>query len=517
MGGVVNVITKNPTEKSRTTGHINYGIYNQPPSDSEYDIIGNYYNAELSHSGISGKWKYLIDAGRKSNTGHRQKSAFDLNHLFGKLIFQPNFRDKFTLSGNFNQIKNDAPATWFNSRLAFTVASHRLDDYQHKKEYNADLNYQSLHSGNLKYNGRIYYYRNFSLYSFNDDPDNKTDSNVNFGKQTVDEEKILADRIGTAFQVDYHVPNHYLIAGADIKTDFVDGQPDTVLYGRHRSTSAGLYLQDEIPLGNKIITTIGFRYDYFNLGNAFTESNFSPKLATVYQVTDQLSFRALCAQAFRNPSMAERFIKFEQGGGLRFEPNPGLKAEKLTASFEIGTIYRIGKSTTLDLALFHNRYKDLISFLQLPDPAGALVYQVINLNKALMQGVEINVRYQLGPFLAASIGYTYLDARDISDARFNSNLAYKIKHSINTSLRMNYRSFSLNLGGRYRSAIKEVFIYPGSEPDAYFLFNGKASYEFSSNLSSYISIDNFTNTQYEELERYRMPGRAYTAGFRFAF
>ncbi len=517
MGGVINVITKYPGDKPVTTGHVNYGFYHRPPVTSEYDVIGHFYTAELSHGGTRGKWKYLIDAGRKTNDGHRQKSAFELNHLFGKLVYQPNLRDQWTFSGNFNQIKNDAPATWLNSRLAFTVAPHRLDDFQDKKEYSADLNFQSLPSGHLKYHSRLYYYRNFSFFSFNDDPGNKTDTNVNFGRQTVDEESVLTDRIGGAFQVDFHTPNHYLIAGADLKSDFVNGKPDTVLYGIHRSLIAGIYVQDEIPIGGKIISTIGLRYDYFYLNTAFSESNFSPKIAAVYQVNDRFSVRALFARAFRNPSMAERFIKFEQGGGLRFEPNPDLRAEKLTASFEIGTIAKIGRYTSLDLALFHNRYKDLISYQQLPDPNGALVYRVINLNQALMQGLEVNLHYRISGFLSASLGYTWLDARDVSEVRFNDHLAYKIRHSVNASLGVNYKSASLHVSGRYRSAVEEVFIYPGSEPDAYFLFNARASYQFSPSFSGYLSIDNFTNSQYEELERYRMPGRSYTAGIRFGF
>lgn len=517
MGGVINVLTKNPTEKSSTSGHLNFGVYNRPPANAEYDVIGNYYTAELSHSGHSGKWKYVLDAGRKSNQGHRQKSAFEINNFFGKLIYQPNFRDKITFTGNYNSIYNDAPATWLNSRLAYTVAAHRMDDFQNKKEYSADMHYQSLRSGNLKYNARLYYYRNNSIFTFNDDPQNKGESNINFGIQSVDRSTVLTDRVGTAFQVDYHVPKHYLIGGFDIKSDFVNGQPDTVLYGMHRSVSAGVYVQDEIPLGNKVITTLGLRYDYFYLNSAFNESNFSPKLAAVYQHSENLSFRVLLAKAFRNPSMAERFIKFEQGGGLRFEPNEELRAEKLTASMEIGSIWKIGKRTALDVALFHNRYKDLISFRQLPSPNGGLLYKVINLNEAIMQGAEVNLRYRSsGPF-SGSLGYTFLDARDISDGRFNDYLAYKIKHSVNASLGFDNGSLGVNLNGRYRSGVKEVFIYPGSEPGAYFLFNTKISYHFSPGLSAYFSIDNFTNSQYEELERYRMPGRSYTSGIRFNF
>ena len=230
---------------------------------------------------------------------------------------------------------------------------------------------------------------------------------------------------------------------------------------------------------------------------------------------DRASVRILFAQAFRNPSMAERFIKFEQGGGLRFEPNPQLRAEKLTASFELGGVYHFSPSTSIDIAFFHNKYRDLISFRQLPDPRGGLLYKVINLNKAVMQGAELNLKTRYRDFVEASFGYTFLDARDVSSNRFNNDLAYKIKHSLNASLFFSYKPISLRVSGRYRSAVKEVFIYPGSEPEAYTIFNAKLIYRFSRNISSYFSADNFTNTAYEELERYRMPVRGYTAGIRF--
>ncbi|HMV25544.1 MAG TPA: hypothetical protein PKA26_01575, partial [bacterium] len=76
---------------------------------------------------------------------------------------------------------------------------------------------------------------------------------------------------------------------------------------------------------------------------------------------------------------------------------------------------------------------------------------------------------------------------------------------------------SLNLNGRYNSAIREVSIYPGSEPDAFFVLNGKFSVEFLPKRSVYISAQNITNTQYEEIERYRMPGRSYMIGCSMQF
>ena len=65
---------------------------------------------------------------------------------------------------------------------------------------------------------------------------------------------------------------------------------------------------------------------------------------------------------------------------------------------------------------------------------------------------------------------------------------------------------------RGRSAIHEVFIYPGSEPEGYILLNTKLSYKFSPQVTSYIGINNIADVQYEEIERYRMEGRNFTIG-----
>jgi outer membrane cobalamin receptor len=65
--------------------------------------------------------------------------------------------------------------------------------------------------------------------------------------------------------------------------------------------------------------------------------------------------------------------------------------------------------------------------------------------------------------------------------------------------------------------MKEVSIYPGSEPDAFFVINSKISYKIAQGKMVYISVSNITNTQYEEIERYRMPGRSYTLGTTFEF
>lgn len=517
MGGVVNVITRNPSPESQTRVNLNYGFYNRAPKSTGYERYNDFYTAEMSTSRSLGRFSYLFDAGWKHNDGNREKSAFDLYNFFSKMGYRLNGNRNLQLSFNANRIKNDTPATWLSRRQAYSVADFRKDDYQDRREYNADLYYYALPNASVKYSTRFFYYHNYSKYTFDDDPGNDS-TNVNFGKQVVAASSVRTQRLGNVSQVDWH-PNerHYLIAGTDIKADKVVGLPDTVLYGEHEAISLGAYVQDEITFSKKLTATLGARIDHYRIFGEFQETNFSPKLAWVYQLKKDFSVRMLLAQAFRNPAIAERFIKFEQGGGLRFLPNPGLRSEKLVFSCEVGSKIQLASNTSLDAAVFYNRYNDLISFQQLSKPLEPLLYEVINLKKAVMQGFEVSLSQHWGNFLRANIGYTWLDASDVSEGRLNDELAYKVRHTLSASATASYGNFILNLNGRYRSQIREVFIYPGNEPGAAFILNAKLTYQLAGKHSLYLAADNISNTQYEELERYRMPGRNYTIGLTMDF
>ena len=518
MGGVINVITREPKNGYHTTVNMDYGFYQKAPSFTGYDRYNYFNNFQVSHSNRHDKGGYLIDFSRRHDDGHREKSGFSLYNFYGKYSYDFDNNKKLKLSANVNQMYNDTPATWISRRFYNRVADHRQDDYQDRREYNADIYYSVIRNEGLKYSSRLYFYQNDSEYSFNDDPDNDS-TNVNIGtNQIVDESSILAQRWGNITQVDLSLDDkHYAIAGIDVYYDRIVALPDFYLYGRHKVMNVGFYLQDEYYATDKLTITGGVRYDYYNIINEFSESNFSPKLAMVYNPTQQWSVRALFAQAFRNPAIAERYIKFTQGGGLTFRPNPDLRSERLKYSFEIGSRYSLHRFFFFDIAYFYNFYNDLISFQQLPDPNGSLVYEVINVNQALLQGIEVNTTFRPTRSWNLRMNYTYLDAKDRSEDRLNDVLPYKRKHSFNLTSSYNYKNLGLHLTGRYRSEVKEVFLYPGSEPGPQWLFTARLDAKINKSYSAFIAINNICNYQYEELERYRMPGRNFTIGASFDF
>lgn len=517
MGGVVNVITQKPGDRPQTRLQLDYGAYGPAPKSTGYRRYSDFKTIALNHSSRKKRFSYLLDGHWRTDDGHREKSDFDQYNFYGKTTWELSKTRQITFSANANRIYNSTPATWLSFRQAYSVADFRKDDFQDRREFNADLYYQARPNEKVKYSTRFYHYRNHSVFTFDGDPGNDS-TNVNIGKQIVERSNIKTARLGNVTQVDlFDRKGHYIIVGTDTKWDLTEGTPDTFLYGRHQAISAGAYLQDEITIGNRWTVTAGARYDYFGILGQTNESNISPKLAAVYQIKSNLSLRALMAQAFRDPPVAERFIKFEQGGGLRFMPNPGLRPEKLVFSGEFGGKYSPVQEAAFDFCLFYNRYNDLISFQQLSDPLEPLLYKVVNLSQAIMQGFEISYQYRWRNWLNTHFSYTFLDARDASPNRVNDALAYKPRHTFGGSVSVQRGRYSFNVNGRYRSKIEEVFIYPGSEPAAALILNAKIGCQLTKKGSCYLAVNNLNNAQYEELERYRMPGRHFAAGMDFRF
>ncbi len=517
MGGVINVITRKAGEKPETRVHLNYGAYGPAPRSSEYRNYGDYHTMEISHARRHGRFSWLVDGSWKSDAGHREKTAFDLWNGFAKVNWNIRPGHEVQLSVNSNRIQSDAPATWLSRRQAYSVADFKKDDYQDRSEWNADLLFKGILGDRLSYSSRIYHYRNFSDFSFDSDPGNDS-TNINIGKQIVKSYSVTARRLGNITQFDFFPgKKHYLIAGWDIKRDYILGVPDIYLYGERVAFGAGFYVQDEFEVTDRITLTAGGRFDVYHITGIQAEANFNPKLAVRYQPNPNLVVRGLLAQAFRDPPVAERFIKFEQGGGLAFLPNPDLRPEKLDLSAELGATWSIKSKTTLEISAFYNHYRNLISFQQVSQPLEPLVYQVVNLRQALMQGIEFAIRHQFRPWLHANLAYTFLDARDISPERLNDALAYKVRHTLGASVQVQYENFSLNLSNRYRSRIEEVFIYPGNEPEAAFIACAKLSWQPKTGSTFYLAVNNINDAQYEELERYRMPGRRFTVGIEYSF
>ena len=518
MGGVINVITRRPAYRSMTTVEIGSGFYEKAPPALRYtDHTETQSQFQLSHSGRRGPVSYLLDLSRKHSDGHSENTAYEFYTGFGKVLYDIQKDRNIELSLGVNVAENDYPHTWDNNLRPLRVQPKYRDDRQTKRNYSVDLLYWAVPSPRAKYSSRFYFHRKAARSLFNeDDPDLRIPHNEPYGLKTV----VDADKFGTITQVDYYLSErNILISGLDVQLDRVHSSPDTVMFGNRRAYNTALYLQDEVELTRRLTMTLGFRYDWNHLVGEGAQGQFGPKLAMVYRPQERLALRLLLGQAFRAPSIAERFFQKELGGGTLFKPNPDLKPERMDFSLEAGLRWRLGDFWNVDMAYYRYHYRDMIYWEQISIEEGVdyELYQVRNLNRALMSGVEVGLDFHFKRLFRASLNYTYLDAKDQSPNRADDLLAYRMRHSFVFSTDAHVGRFSLNLNGRYKSGIEEVFMYEYEAPDAFFVANAKVTARLQGAFRVSMAINNLLNTSYEELARYRMPGRSYMAGIGMDF
>lgn len=202
---------------------------------------------------------------------------------------------------------------------------------------------------------------------------------------------------------------------------FADSDVDTL----------GLFVQDEISLGERWFVTPGLRYDRFSLDPkddplfpgtpaALAASRVTPKLALRWRQSPTLSLYAQWAAGFRAPTpdqVNNGFTNlFSPGFAYVSVGNPDLKPET-SRSVELGARGRAG-GWRYAAAVFDGRFEDFIEQVQVGGtgtPADPLRFQFINLGEVRIRGVEARAAYRLSR--AWQFEASYAQARGTDETR----------------------------------------------------------------------------------------------------
>ncbi|MGQ7815049.1 TonB-dependent receptor [Metapseudomonas furukawaii] len=197
-----------------------------------------------------------------------------------------------------------------------------------------------------------------------------------------------------------------------------------------------LFVQDEIRW-NRWTFLPGLRYDHTRLKPHITEEfletvqqsnddvisregkdwhQLSPKLGVTYAFDDHYLWYGQYAQGFRTPTAKALYGRFENlAGGYHVEPNPNLDPER-SQGYETGLRGNFDAGY-FDVALFYNRYRDLIDEDAIAPGSDELTFQTHNIDHATIKGVELRGRLNLDRFgapagLYASGSVAYAQGRN---------------------------------------------------------------------------------------------------------
>lgn len=141
----------------------------------------------------------------------------------------------------------------------------------------------------------------------------------------------------------------------------------------------------------------------------------APRLATGYQLTDELSARVALGRGFRAPSAKEFGFSFDHSAlGYRVLGNRDLSPEQ-SWGLNGDATWRTSK-LKIRAGAFHDRVENLILIVLAPEQPllGVKDYVYRNAERARTAGADGSVRYQPLPQLSLETGYAYVWTRDLT-------------------------------------------------------------------------------------------------------
>lgn len=218
-------------------------------------------------------------------------------------------------------------------------------------------------------------------------------------------------------------------AVTDTSTDAVPNAPNAT------NTSWGVFVQDELPVGERLRVTAGLRYQnvatraeatpgWDPAGLDFDDDSVVGALTATWQITDALNLLASYGTAFRSPNIIERLFNGPTPEGAGYQIlNPGLQSEQ-SDNVDIGLKYR-RRNAFFELVAFRTEIADgIVQYFLSPSEVAALpqdvqnaidasgaqfVVQERNSEKLRYEGIEAAIGYRFDFGLTLGGNFTTID------------------------------------------------------------------------------------------------------------
>lgn len=396
MAGVVNIITKKPTEGSRMGTSVRYGTNNALDLSVDGSIAGkktamygafnrfsnsgyNYGNDNTSRTvppfyGYTGNIKVDYNLNQKLEV----KLGLKYNDEHAKDLYKTN-----TGTGS----EEDVTSKFQRRDIAITPGAV----YRHSDKHTTSLR---LNQSFYKTDTRINIIANGSLY-------NQDYFDQNFSRAEL--------------QHDYKANgNVQITVGAGVTDEWLKA----VRYDDKKEFVAGFgYAQADVRLSERLNFIAGGRFDTHNV----YASQFSPKLAAQYKTLSWLTVHGTIGSGFKTPDFRELYLNWTnptQGYSIFGAEDAAYKLNQLVEAGEIAEILydpeRIkaldaerswnyqagiklhpGKGLDGGVSLFRNHVSNLIeTFVIATKTNGKSVYTYSNQENVIIQGTEAHVGYK---------------------------------------------------------------------------------------------------------------------------
>lgn len=544
LGGVINLVTKKPTERPLFELQAMYGRYDTEkftffhsykPSQFEYSLSGNYLNSSgylrngsqtlknlTLYTGYSLSWNAKL----KANLQYSEtKKGFLVNNRLSKNPDSPLYN--IPLNPSY-------PASDGEIMYGGMGAYPEDGSWWKRQRVNLDFGYeQSVFGGVLDL-------RLWKNYAEREAYNTRKSANRVFHKKWFDDRSYGFDGsyrlITKGHDITFGLQYAVLRDGGD--KNYPDDFRSPFYNANYvNSKTLGIYLMDDYFLTDKLILTPGMRYSSYKAKAGpsgqkegikdLSMSGLSPSLKLTYNYQKQGFLYVSLARALRMPTLPEHYWHYSPDAGVYTADLPFKKEDGLM--IQGGWKAELPSKTAIVLSPYYYRIRDFIYF----DLINFVSY---NIDKASLYGVELEIAQQLGMGLSAFANYTYQLSKTEgdplvenfvapSDRSFNE-LPMLPRHKINFGLKYKSKDGGqIALYGRYNSSQKVLYnnntLYNTElrlrRQPSYFTADLEINYPITKGLSMLAYLHNLFDRHYQERFGYPSAGRNWGVALRGVF
>lgn len=323
---------------------------------------------------------------------------------------------------------------------------------------------------------------------------------------------------------DYDTRKDSIDLNTDVVTAIKPGVPNGATYDNF-----GLFVQDEITLGERANVILGGRYSNFSAEGeldhptegrqnlALETDQFTGSLQGLYGLTDNLNWVAGISQGFRAPNMEDFFGRVDFTTEI---PNTALKPEE-SVNYEVGFKF-LDNDIYADLHYFYTDYENLIDRIDTTDTLGNPVRQRRNVNDAVIQGVEGGINYTIDPHWMVGANMAWTEGRDDKDNPLRRipplNGTLQLRYTYNHRFWVEFDTLLAKTQDELSSGdLSDLRIPPGGTP-GYAVFSLRSEFKRTKNETLSLTFENMFDQPYKTHgSGLYAPGRSVVAHYTVKF
>lgn len=454
VAGVINIITKKPTEKLSIGAMAEYGSYATTKMGAN---IAQKFNALSYYFGVN-----QIQSNGFSSSTPKGKHPYEYES-------DSYINDTVNAKLSYAVTSSDT----LNAQFHFIDAKSQYDAYN---QPNSEANeiHQINRLGSLGYEHRLNHedsiLATYSISNFDKkDPLGYTKAFMGTHKETT-------------LQGSYHyTSNGFFVLGGNALHS-----KDTI--SAKELDSKGIFITNTNRFENLILTE-SLRHDTYDT----FEDKTTGKIGAKYSFTNDLALSTNYGTAYRTPSLFELYAGYY--GNVNLQP-------ETTKSFDITGVYKHFSATY---------YNNLIDNLIGSNPS-TYVYEQVS-GKSRLKGFEFAYKNTVANDFVLDLGYNRLWAKNQN----NQELQRRAKDTLRTALDYyGFHQWHLGINTHYIGTRYDDLAQT-KQTGRYTLWGAVANYDATENFSFYIKGDNLTNKLYQEVDGYGTAGRSLYVGVNAKF